>query len=314
MKFINEYKESDRVCDIYLCKQKTAAVTKNGKPYETLVLQDKTGVIDAKIWDPGGAGISDFDALDYIEVHGEVNNFQGVLQVNIKRVRRCEKGDYCPADYLPKSRHDIDAMYDELLGFITQLKNTHLQTLMTDIFINDDELAASFKQSSAAKSIHHSFVGGLLEHTLSVVRLCDYLAKSYPFLQRDLLISAALCHDIGKVKEISSFPQNDYTDEGQFIGHIVIGSEMLKEKIVKIPDFPDFLAGALRHCILSHHGEFAFGSPKKPAIVEAVALNFADNTDAKLQIFSEALEKSSEIGWQSYNRLFESKIIATRME
>jgi 3'-5' exoribonuclease len=314
MKFISEYKDGDRVFDIYLCKQKTQATTKNGKAYENLILQDKTGTIDAKIWEPENIGISAFDVYDYVEVYGEINSFQNVLQVNIKRVRRCEPCEYRAEDYLPRSRYDIDEMYQELLGFIERLENHYLKTLITDIFIHDEPLIAAFKESSAAKSIHHSFVGGLLEHTLSVARLCDYLATAYPVLQRDLLISAALCHDIGKTRELSSFPQNEYTDDGQFLGHIVIGSEMIKEKVDRIAGFPEVMASQLRHCIISHHGELEFGSPKKPAIVEAVALNFADNTDAKIQIFTELLEKGNMAGWQGYNRLFESNITATRME
>lgn len=313
MKFISDYKDGDRVFDIYLCKQKSSAVTKNGKPYDNIVLQDKTGTMDAKIWEPNSVGISDFDVFDYIEVYGDVNSFQGALQVNVKRVRLCEQGEYQPTDYLPISRFDITEMYNELLGYVEQIDNQYLKLLMEEIFVKDERLAKSFKESSAAKSIHHGFVGGLLEHTLAVVRLCDFYARTYPQLNKDLLISAALCHDIGKIQELSPFPHNDYTDDGQFLGHIVIGSEILAEKISKVGEFPKMLASELKHCILAHHGEFAYGSPKKPAIIEAVALNFADNTDAKLQAFTEILENGKDAGWQGYNRLFESNIIATKI-
>ena len=313
MKFISDYKDGDRVFDIYLCKQKSSAVTKNGKPYDNIVLQDKTGTMDAKIWEPNSVGISDFDVFDYIEVYGDVNSFQGALQVNVKRVRVCEQGEYQPTDYLPISRFDITEMYNELLGYVEQIDNQYLKLLMEEIFVKDERLAKSFKESSAAKSIHHGFVGGLLEHTLAVVRLCDFYARTYPQLNKDLLISAALCHDIGKIQELSPFPHNDYTDDGQFLGHIVIGSEILAEKISKVGEFPKMLASELKHCILAHHGEFAYGSPKKPAIIEAVALNFADNTDAKLQAFTEILENGKDAGWQGYNRLFESNIIATKI-
>ena len=149
---------------------------------------------------------------------------------------------------------------------------------------------------------------------MSVVRLCEYYCSAYSMLNKDLLISAAICHDIGKTREISLFPQNDYTDEGQFLGHIVIGTEMVGEKIRKIEGFPTMLASELKHCILAHHGEYEFGSPKKPAIMEAVALNFADNTDAKLQTFTEMLENSTETGWMGFNRLFDSNVRGTRME
>ncbi len=314
MKYIKDYKEGDRVLDIYLCKHKQSAVTKNGKPYENVILQDKTGTIDAKVWEPGSAGISEFDALDYIEVYGEVNSFQGALQINVKRIRVCQEGEYDPSDYLPVSKKGIDAMYQEVLKLIEGIRDTYLKTLLEDFFIRDEDFVKAFRNSSAAKTVHHGFVGGLLEHTLSVTKLCDYYCGAYPMLNRDLLLSAALLHDIGKTKELSAFPKNDYTDDGQFLGHIVIGVEMVGEKIARIPDFPAILGAELKHCILSHHGEYEFGSPKKPAIMEAVALNFADNTDAKMETFTELLEGTSETGWLGYNRLFESNVRGTRMK
>lgn len=314
MKYIRDFKEGDRVFDIYLCKHKQSAVTKNGKPYENVTLQDKTGTVDAKIWDPNNAGIEDFDSLDYIEVHGDVTSFQGAFQVNVKRVRKCKEGGYNPADYLPVSRFPIDGMMKELLGLINSIENPYLKNLLQAFFVEDEEFVKIFKQSSAAKTVHHGFVGGLLQHTLAVAKLCDYFCTQYPVLKRDLLLTAAICHDIGKTKELSLFPQNDYTDDGQFLGHIVIGSEMIGEKVKEISGFPTLLASELKHCILAHHGEYEFGSPKKPAIVEAVALTFADNTDAKMETFTELLENTNETGWLGYNRLFESNVRGTRLE
>jgi 3'-5' exoribonuclease len=314
MKFIKDYSDGDRVFDIYLCKHRTSAVTKNGKPYETVILQDKTGTIDGKIWDPNNAGIGEFDTLDYIEVYGEVTSFQSTLQVNVKRIRKCQPGEYNPGDYLPVSKFNIEEMYSELLSYISSVENTWLKQLLEEFFVKDEAFIKVFKQSSAAKTVHHGFVGGLLQHTLSVTRLCEYYSKAYPLLKKDLLITAAICHDIGKTKEISLFPENDYTDDGQFLGHIVMGVEMVGEKIREIPGFPPVLANELKHCILAHHGEYEFGSPKKPAIMEAVALNFADNTDAKLQTFTEILENTTETGWFGFNRLFDSNLKGTRME
>lgn len=314
MKYIKDFKEGDRVSDIYLCKHKQAAVTKNGKPYDNVILQDKTGTVDAKIWDPNNAGIEDFDTLDYIEVFGDVTNFQGANQVNVKRVRKCREGEYNPADYLPVSKYPIEDMMRELLGFIDSIKNSYLKKLLQAFFVEDKDFVKAFCQSSAAKTVHHGFVGGLLQHTLAVTRLCDYFCTQYPILNRDLLLTAAICHDIGKTKELSLFPQNDYTDDGQFLGHIVIGSEIVGEKIKAIEGFPPLLASELKHCILSHHGEYEFGSPKKPAIVEAVALTFADNTDAKMETFTELLENNTEMGWLGFNRLFESNVRGTKVE
>ena len=313
MKYIKEYKEGDKIFDIYLCKHRQSAVTKNGKPYDNLILQDKTGTIDAKVWDPNSAGIAEFDALDYIEVYGDVTSFQGALQANIKRIRKCREGEFDPANYLPGSKFPIEDMYEELLIYIEEIENPYLQKLLKSFFVEDQEFISRFKQSSAAKTVHHGFVGGLLQHTLSVTRLCDYYCGAYPLLKKDLLISAAICHDIGKVREISLFPQNDYTEEGQFLGHIVIGSEMIAEKISKIEGFPVLLARELKHCILAHHGEYEFGSPKKPAIMEAVALSYADNTDAKLETFTELLENTTETGWLGFNRLFDSNLRETKL-
>ena len=313
MKYIRDYKEGDRMFDIYLCKHKQSAVTKNGKPYETVILQDKTGTIDAKVWDPNNAGISEFDTLDYIEVYGDVNSFQGALQVNVKRIRVCHEGEYDPADYLPVSKKNIDEMYKELLGLIGRTENEYLKKLLESFFVEDEAFIRAFRTSSAAKTVHHGFVGGLLEYTLSVAKLCEYFCKTYPILKRDLLITAALCHDIGKTKELSLFPENDYTDDGQLLGHIVMGAEMVGEKARQIPGFPPVLEAELKHCILAHHGEYEYGSPKKPALIEAAALNLADNADAKLETFSEALQGATGYGWLGYNRLFESNIRLTRL-
>ncbi len=312
MKYLAEYKDGDRVFDSYLCKHRSSAVTKTGKPYDTVILQDKTGTLEGKIWEPNNAGIAEFDDLDYIEVYGDVTSFNGALQISIKRVRRCQEGEYNPADYLPVSKKNIDEMYAQLLQFAAGIKNPYLRKLLEDFFEKDERFAQSFRQSSAAKTVHHGFVGGLLEHTLSVTRLCDYYCTAYPILNRDLLLSAAMLHDIGKTRELSLFPENDYTDDGQLLGHIVIGAEMIGRKIEAIEGFPDTLAAELKHCILAHHGEYEFGSPKKPAIIEAAALNFADNTDAKLETFTELLEGTDKKGWLGFNRLLDSNVRKTR--
>lgn len=314
MKYIKDYSDGDRVFDIYLIKHKQAAVTKNGKAYENVILQDKTGTIDGKIWDPNSAGIGEFDALDYVEIYGDVSSFQGALQVSIKRSRLCQEGEYDPADYLPVSSKNIDDMYGTLLKYIDSIENTYLKRMMEAFFADDEAFIKAFKASSAAKTVHHGFVGGLLEHTLSVTNLCDYYCKAYPMLKRDLLLSAAICHDIGKTKEISLFPENDYTNDGNLLGHIVMGTEMISDKIRDIDGFPQMLASQLKHCILAHHGELEYGSPKKPALMEAVALNMADNTDAKMQTFTEILQNNTEQGWMGYNRLFESNLRVTTIE
>lgn len=314
MRYIESLRDGDSIVGIYLCKLRRSAVTKNGKAYENVVLQDRTGTVDAKIWDPNSAGIGEFDAMDYVEIRGDVTVFNGALQINIKRAAKAFEGEYDPADYVPVSSRDINEMYSELLAYIAKVENPYLKQLLNDIFISDKDFAEKFKKHSAAKSVHHGFVGGLLEHTLSVTKLCDFYTQNYSILNHDLLITAALCHDIGKVYELSEFPINDYTDEGQLLGHIVMGSEMVSEKIRGIDGFPVKLGNELRHCILAHHGELEYGSPKRPALAEAMALNFADNTDAKLESVKEVLAAQTAAekgGWLGYNKLFESNIRET---
>lgn len=308
MKFIETFREGDRIGDIYLCKYRQSAVAKNGKTYENVVLQDRTGTIDAKIWDPNSSGISEFDAMDYVDVVGDVTSFQGTLQLNIKRVRKADDGEYDPSDYLPVSEKDRDEMYKELMALLGKVQNPFLQQLIKKYFA-DEVFVKAFKNHSAAKTVHHSFVGGLLEHTLSVVKFCDFYVQMYPYLNRDLLFTAAAFHDVGKLKEISNFPENDYTDDGQLLGHIIMGCELVGYGCRSIKGFPKKLASELQHCILAHHGELEYGSPKKPALPEAMALNLADNTDAKLETMKELL-KGAEAGtqWLGYNRLFESNI------
>lgn len=313
MRYIETLREGERVGEIYLCKHKQTAMTKNGKPYENLILQDKTGTLDAKIWDPNSQGIEDFDTMDYIHVVGDVINYQGAMQLNVKRVRKAQEGEYDPADFLPVSGKDIGQMYQELLGYIAGLKNPYLKKLAESFFVEDEDFAKRFRFHSAAKSVHHGFVGGLLEHTLSVTKVCDFFADNYEILNRDLLLTAAMFHDVGKLEELSTFPENDYTDAGQLLGHIMIGAELVGERIRQIPGFPQKLANELKHCILAHHGELEFGSPKKPALAEAIALSFADNVDAKLETMKEAfaLAPAGSTEWLGFNRLFESNIRKT---
>ena len=213
---------------------------------------------------------------------------------------------------MPCSRYNIEDMYKELMGYVDSVKEPHLHELLELFFVKNTAFIKSFKEHSAAKSIHHGFVGGLLEHTLSVTKLCDFYTTRYPHLNHDLLITAAICHDIGKTKELSLFPSNDYTDEGQLLGHIIIGAQMIHDLIKEIPDFPLDLENQLVHCILAHHGELEYGSPKKPAMVEAVALNLADNTDARMETLTEifAADKSKK-EWLGFNRIFESNLRKT---
>lgn len=312
MKYIDSLREGMHVSGVYLCKMKQIALTKSGKEYGSLVLQDKTGTVDAKIWDLGSPGVGNFETLDYVYLDADVTMFMNANQLNIKRIRKADEGEYVAADYLPVTSKDVKQMYGELLGVIASVKNPYLKKLAESFFAEDQEFAKAFQFHSAAKSVHHGFVGGLLEHTLSVVKLCEYFAGAYPMINRDLLVTAAMFHDIGKTKELSCFPENDYTDAGQLLGHIMIGTEMVSDRMRMIPEFPEKLKTELKHCILAHHGELEYGSPKKPALLEAMALNLADNADAKMETMVEVLQGAgNNQGWLGYNRLLETNIRKT---
>jgi len=311
MKFLSEIREGDNIREVYLCKEVRTLQSKVGKNYLALTLQDKTGTVDGKVWDINSA-IEEFEGMQFICIDAKVVLFQDKPQLNITRVRKAGAGEYDPTDYVPCSKYDPEEMKQELYKFIDSVKEPHCKALLEELFINDKTLAKAFCTHSAAKSMHHGFVGGLLEHTLSVTRVCHCLCKCYPMLKRDLLITAALCHDIGKIEELSDFPMNEYTDEGNLLGHIIIGTQMVSERIAKIEGFPAGLAAEIKHCIVAHHGKYEYGSPKIPAIMEAMALHVADNLDAKMETFKEAIESSDgKSTWLGFNRSFDSNIRRT---
>ncbi len=311
MRYINEFREGENISGIYLCKRKQVMKTKAGKTYYSLTLQDKTGTVDGKVWDLTSA-IEHFEDLNYIQIEAQITLFNNALQVNVRRARVAAEGEYDVTDYMPVTKKNVDEMYKRLLEMVDSVAEPHLNALLKSFFVEDKTIVEEFKKHSAAKAIHHAFVGGLLEHSLSVAELCEFMAGKYPIINHDLLITAALLHDIGKLKEISSFPENDYTDEGQLLGHIVMGAVMISERIDKIEGFPKKLGDELKHCILAHHGELEFGSPKKPALIEALALAHADNLDAKLESFTETIDnKNEQKGWLGFNKMFDSNIRAT---
>lgn len=311
MKYLEELREGEMVREIYLCKQLQTLKTKTGKSYYSLLLQDKTGIFDAKVWDLS-AGIENFEAMDYIYVDGQVTSFQGALQLNVRRIRKCREGEYDPSNYMPTTSRDIEEMYKELLGYIDKVKEPHLHALLESFFIEDKDFVARFKKHSAAKAVHHGFIGGLLEHTLGVTKFCNFMANAYPLLQKDLLLAAAMFHDIGKIEEISSFPENDYTDDGNLLGHIYIGAATVSARCRALPEFPKKMESELLHCILAHHGELEYGSPKKPAMAEALALHIADNADAKMETMKELFAGAEgKPEWLGYQKLFESNIRRT---
>ncbi len=308
MRYIEDFKEDDQIIGHYLCKQKQSLKSRAGKTYLSLKLQDKTGIIDAKIWEINNS-IQNFDESDYIKIDATVVSYQNELQLRINKLRKSQVGEFFESDYIPTTDKNIDELYKKILEYINSIANTYVKKLVEDIFINNKDISENFKSHSAAKTMHHSYMGGLIEHTLSVVQICDFMCGRYKSVNRDILISTALLHDIGKIFELSNFPDNDYTDEGQLLGHIIIGMELITETAAKIEKFPQDLLNLLKHSIISHHGEYEFGSPKRPKTIEAFILHCADNMDAKIKMFEEIIEKDNTMGnWVGYQKMLERNI------
>ncbi len=303
MEYIANLQAGQRIIEEYLCREKQTLLTKAGKSYMKLSLQDKTGTINAMVWDINFQ-ISEFEKNDYVKVDAVVNNFQGELQLNISRIRRCEPGEYDPADYCKSTEKDPDDMYQALSMQIGDMTNPYLRQLLSMFFLEDAALRAKFYVHPAAKNVHHNYVGGLLEHSVSVMNLGLGFCEAYPESNRELVIAGALLHDIGKLKEIESAPLCNYSDAGQLLGHIPMGYLMVHEKIAQIPCFPVELALQLEHMILSHHGELEYGSPKVPVTLEAMILHLADYSDTKLKQVSDAIAEDREEGnWTTYHRV-----------
>ncbi len=308
MKYINELKEGENVIEHYLCKSRTSMKSRNGKNYLSLKLQDKTGIVDAKVWDLNRE-IQSFAENDFIKIDAFVTTFNNELQLNVKRIRRSREGEYDPADYIPSTDKNIDAMYDELLGYIQTIETPCIKKLLEEIFLRHPTISKNFKYHSAAKNMHHSFRGGLVQHTLSVTQICDFMAPRYEFVNRDILVACAMLHDVAKIMELSDFPENDYTDEGQLLGHIFMGAELVRDTAAKIEGFPKELETLMVHCILAHHGELEFGSPKVPETLEAFLLHCADNLDAKAEMYVEMLSaNNTQSSWAGYHKMLQRNI------
>ena len=302
MRYIEDLKENEHVIEHYLCKQKQNLKTRSGKTYFSLRLQDKTGVVDAKVWELNN-DVQSFEEGDMIKIDGTVLTYQNVPQIKVNKVRRSRDGEYIAMNYIPSTDKDIDDLYDQIVGMIKSIDHPQVRAMVENILVKDEARVKAFKTHSAAKQLHHSFMGGLIEHTLSVAQICDFMSGRYKHVNRDVLIACALLHDIGKIYELSEMPINDYTDDGQMIGHIVIGVEMVTAAAAQVPDFPHELASLIKHAIIAHHGELEFGSPKLPATAEAFLLHCADNMDAKLTIIEEILDKDTTPGpWAGYQK------------
>lgn len=303
MRYITELKENEHVVEHYLCRQKQSLKTRSGKTYLSLKLQDKTGVADAKVWEMHN-DIQSFEEGDIIKIDGTALVYQNEIQIKVNKIRRSHEGEYEAMDYIPCTEKDIDALYEQITDFVSSIEHPMIRKLMENIVIHDEAVVSAFKTHSAAKNMHHNYMGGLLEHTVSVTQICDFMSTRYKHLNRDLLIATAILHDIGKIYELSKLPENDYTDDGQMLGHIIIGTELVTAECAKIPGFPHELQSLIKHSILAHHGEYEFGSPKLPSTMEAFILHGADNLDAKLKAYEDAIDKDSTPGpWAGFQKM-----------
>jgi len=308
MRYIEDIRDGESIIGHYLCKKKDKLLTKSGKNYLSLILADKTGSVAAKAWTLNN-DIQNFEAGDFIKIEGAAQIFQDEIQLNVRKIRKSMAGEYLPADYIPTTDKDVDAVYAAVCAFIDSIENPHIARLLNAIFVDNKDIADAFLSHSAAKNMHHSYMGGLCEHTLNVAQICEFLAPRYKFVNRDILICAALLHDIGKIYELSAFPENDYTDQGQLLGHIYMTAQLIGNEAAKIADFPPTLVSLLQHCILSHHGKHEFGSPILPKTMEAMILSYADITDAHTKILEEALEKGPpQADWMGYHRALQRDI------
>ncbi len=301
---VKDIKDGQRVKGLFLVKEKRVSRTRNGKPFVAMILADNTGRIDAKIWDNANGLSPLFEEGDIIEVAGIANLYKGQVQLSIPWLKRVPEEEIDPLMFVESTSTDPAILVSDLKDCLSVIKNVHLAELVR-AFTDDPLFMDRFKKAPAAKKFHHNYLGGLLEHTLSVCRLALMITSHYPELDHDLLIAAAFLHDIGKIRELDAGLGGDYTDEGRLIGHIVSGISMLDERISLVDDFPVDLTLKLKHLILSHHGQVEFGSPKRPKFLEAFALNLIDDLDAKINGLGRFIKKDQHEGsWTDFNRLF----------
>ncbi|HET6419986.1 MAG TPA: HD domain-containing protein [Geobacteraceae bacterium] len=304
--FVSGIKDRDQVSSVFLVKEKTMAMAKNGKPYMTLHLMDKSGEIEGRVWDNVDIISSLFEKDDFISIQSKASVYLGKMQLIISELSRVPDKDVALADFLPEAERDGEEMVEELLALVSSISDGHMSELLSSFF-TDQEFLALYRIAPAAKGMHHVYLGGLLEHSLAVAKLVDLIVPLYPGLNRDLLVAGALLHDVGKVREMTYLRSFDYTDEGKLLGHITIGTEMVQEKISSIPGFPAELSMLLKHMILAHHGQYEFGSPKRPKTIEATVLNYLDDLDSKINGIRTHIRKEpiNQSRWTAYHRLYD---------
>lgn len=302
--WIKDIKENGKVRGDYLVQSKTVAQTRQGNSFLTLTLADRTGTVEAKVWDRVEEISTQFKDGDIITITGQANTYRNQIQIQIHELKQ-NKSPVDPAVFQESTPKDITEMFSELKKLAHRIKNRHLRTLI-ESFMADHQFISQFKKAPAAKTFHHGYLGGLLEHTLSVSQMAVMVTEHYPDLDDDLLLCGAILHDIGKIDELNCELSIEYSDKGRLLGHIVLGILMVEERLKTLKDFPSELALRLRHLILSHHGEFDLGSPKRPKFLEAFALHLIDDMDAKMNGLGRLLKDDRQEGsWTAFNNLFQ---------
>lgn len=304
--FVNQIKERDQVETPFLVRDKITGMAKNGRPYLTLKLLDNSGEVEGRVWDRVDEFSACFAKDDFIRVSGKASVYMGKMQLVIQDLERLTDDQINLADFLPVSTRPVDEMVAELQARIASLEDPHLKALMQS-FLDDEPFMQRYTKAPAAKAMHHVSLGGLLEHSLAVAALAEDISGRYPGLNRDLLLVGALLHDVGKITELRYERSFEYTDAGKLLGHIMIGVEIVEEKMRNLPDFPMERAILLKHLLLSHHGQYEYGSPKRPKTIEAVILNFIDDLDSKINGVQTHIDKEPdrESPWTNYHRLYD---------
>ncbi len=275
---------------------------KSGEPYLALTLGDRSGQIEAKMWDNVDDAMDAFEQDDVLKIKGLLNKYKNRFQLTIHKLRRLDDAEIDFADYLPKTTKNIDELWQTLAAFVSSFQNPYLKALL-HAFMSDSEIASAYRNAPAAKTLHHAYIGGLLDHVVSLFRSCDLVSRNYPQIDRDLLLTGAFLHDVGKIYELTYTRSFSYTTRGQLLGHMIIELEMLQAKLAGIPDFPDELKSLIEHMIISHHGQYEFGSPKLPMFPEALMLHYLDDLDSKMESMRAHFEREaqSEGPWTGYN-------------
>jgi 3'-5' exoribonuclease len=306
--------DGDTVEEVYLITDKQLRANRNGNLYLQVELRDRTGSISARLWNAGEQLFRSFDTGDFLMVRGKVQLFQGALQMILSHVVRVESEKVNLSDFLPHTEHDVSKLLERLRAILLRLANPHLRALV-ECFLMDEAFLHDFSHAPAGVRNHHAYVGGLLEHVVTLLDAADRLLPLYPELDRDVLLAGVFLHDIGKVRELSYGKAFGYTDEGQLVGHLVIGVEMLNEKARKVPEltgepFPEELLLRLKHLIISHHGSYEFGSPKLPMTAEAIALHHLDNFDAKVHSFTRDIREDPNptSAWTPFNQALQRRL------